>query len=582
MKIKAIYILAFILATITLNSCKKNMLDIVPTNLYPTETLILNKQNIEITINGIYAQTAMSFGRIDNGWVPAPFQLFYEGISDDALSNPTDVFFNTSAVTKGALSPSNLACFQNKWANSFRTIKFCNQFLTDIESSPVSEADKALYKDEVRFLRSYLYFDLVKLFGGVPLVLTVHDISNIECIPRSTSDDCFKFIITEVNEIIKNGNLPKSYNSLEAKQKGKVTLAAVHALNTEASLFYASKLFNPANDKNRWSDAAAAAKNAIDFCLEQGIDMEDNYEKVFVNQSQPYSKEVIWDVNTNVKDVYFYTVFDFHDRFLNPNSAGGYSGYQPTQSLVEAYETKDGKDIKDPTSGYTLDKFWENRDPRFYATILYDSASWKGKLVKAHYTYKDLSETSYSLALDMGPTNANGTLTGYVYRKLCDSTFIDLNGGIGFGAAHFIVYRFTELLLDYAETQLELGNEDVARIYINKVRSRPSVNLPAVTDAGDALWKRYRNERRVEFTLEGHRYNDLRRWKLAEEVLSEFEIKGVSIWERKKKNGITQPRKFEISKTIAKYTFAPKNYLLPIPQAEIDICGSVIPQNPGY
>lgn len=572
---KAKNIIFFIGLTILFSSCKDSILDLKPTDKYPIEVLYSTQSNVDAAMSEVYFESTTTFG-FTKGWFPINFQYFYDAMCDDAYAG--QAWINTQTFTTGALSSGNYGCFENKWNNSYAAIRTCNEFINNIGTAKIDQKLIETYKDEARFLRAFVYFDMVKLFGGVPLVFEVYDVNTVKCVSRNTSEECFNFVLTELDTIINHGNLPKSYKNLDLKWYGKVTLAAAHALRCRASLYFASKLFNPGNDRARWETAAKNSKDAIDFCIAQKISLEPNYEQCFSSPVKPYSDEVIWDETIQVDNIGTWRKWDKLDRHLQPSGYGGWSEIQPTQSLVDAYETNDGKSITDSTSGYKLNKFWENRDPRLKYTILYDSSFWHKRLVELHSTWS-ATENTYLPGKDLEDP-ANSTQTGYNYRKYLDSTWTDANTDLIRGAKHFIIFRLTELLLNYAETQIELGNEDIARKYINDVRDRASVKMPFFTASnasGATLVDRYRNERRVEMTLEGQRYNDLRRWKLAKDVINDFKVMGVKIYIESNK-----VRRVENIGPLTTYSFLDRNYLLPIPQHEIDVCPGIILQNEGY
>jgi hypothetical protein len=236
--------------------------------------------------------------------------------------------------------------------------------------------------------------------------------------------------------------------------------------------------------------------------------------------------------------------------------------------MVDSYETLDGKKITDPNSGYELNRFWENRDPRLAQSILYDGAEWKGKKI----------ETYLPGGIDSNEAPVgywNYSVTGYFVKRLLKEDVVpgdyDTQNGT---PQHNVIFRLTELYLNYAETQIALGNDVEARTYINKVRER--VGMPAVDDSGDALLERYRNERKVELFMENHRYHDLRRWGIAQDVLDGMVIQGIEI--RKSEDG-TKTYWLEDRQTIV---FPEKYNFVPIPKDEVDRSDNILVQNPGY
>lgn len=173
-----------------------------------------------------------------------------------------------------------------------------------------------------------------------------------------------------------------------------------------------------------------------------------------------------------------------------------------------------------------------------------------------------------------GPIAAwNGSMSGYYLKKFVPES-IPPTGGTVAPTTPWILFRYAEILLNYAEAQFMLGEEETAREYLNMVRSRTSVNMPDVTESGEELLQRIRHERRIELVFEGHRYFDVRRWKIADETESE-DLMGIDI----EKNGAT---KTYSPVMLTQRVWTDNLYLLPIPRAEIDRSLNSLTQNPGY
>lgn len=421
------------------------------------------------------------------------------------------------------------------------------------------------YTDEVRFIRAYLYFDLLRYWGGVPIVTTVPQLDNYTVIPKNTPDEVIKFIVDELDKILQDPKLPSSLVNCDANYKGRITTAAVQALKARTLLYAASPLFNSGNAVSKWQTAATACKAAIDYAEANGHTLYPDYGGIFTNM---YNSEEILvrsysSATANVGDLQ-----SGLDTFLNSPSNGGWCSLCPTQGMVDSYETLDGKKITDPGSGYQLNKFWENRDPRLAQSILYDGAQWKGHQIETF-----LPKGQDSNEADQGGWNYS--ITGYFVKKflkedVAQGDYDSKNGS----PQHNVIFRLAELYLNYAETQIELGNDAEARKYINKVRERS--HMPAISDAGAALKERYRNERKVELFMENHRYNDLRRWDIATSVMDNKPISGIEI--RKAVDG-TKTYSIVQRQVIL---FPSKYKFVPIPKDEIDRSNNVLIQNPGY
>ncbi|HEU0227310.1 MAG TPA: RagB/SusD family nutrient uptake outer membrane protein, partial [Arachidicoccus soli] len=253
-----------------------------------------------------------------------------------------------------------------------------------------------------------------------------------------------------------------------------------------------------------------------------------------------------------------------------PNGYDGWGGNVPLQNLVDDYEMNNGKSITDPTSGYDPTHPYDNRDPRFYATILYNGAPYRSSTVE---TYTPGGKDSKD-----GPSNWNTSKTGYYLKKFMDDNNPIDNPWSVAGNQPWIYMRYAEILLDYAEAQNEaVGPDGTVYNAINSIRARASVNMPPLPSGLSQAQMRIaiRNERRVELAFEEQRFYDVRRWKIADST-ENVPAYGISI----NKSGNT----FTYNKIIALdgRKFEDKEYWLPIPRAEIQASNNQLEQNSGY
>lgn len=465
-------------------------------------------------------------------------------------------------ITLGNITPTTLGVLdfwttggenEDDWGY-WKVITRCNIFFSNIDASPVETTLKSRMIGEMKFLRAYAYFKLVSFFGGVPLITKPFSLSDNLNVARDTYDDCMNFVVSELDEAA--ALLPLEYGNDE---KGKITKGAALSAKARALLYMASPYNNPANNLAKWQAAADAAKAVIDL---NKYSLFDSYKDQF-QRVNSYNSESIWSrpFNASVDDEIFGLEITMYS-----NGYGGFTGSTPLHNLVESYEMLSGKlPAEDPA--YDPQNPYVNRDPRFYATILYDGAPFKGREVETFLPGgKDSQESPMA--------GYNATKTGYYIRKFIDESITD-PGGLNTSNNPWIFIRYAEILLNYAEAKYFLGDEATCREYINKVRSRPSVMMPPVAETGAALLKRLQNERYIELVFEEHRYFDVRRWKIAP-VVCNIPGKRMDIWK-------------DLSTGVKTYTvidfnprhFYEKNYLVPIPQSEIDK-NPLLVQNPGY
>ena len=334
------------------------------------------------------------------------------------------------------------------------------------------------------------------------------------------------------------------------------------AIKARALLYYASPLNNPSNDMTRWQKAADAAKAIIDL---GEYSLHPDYKVLFTEAGGYNTSEIIWGrpQNDNVDQE------SRVERLLYPNGWLGFGHSHPLQNLIDDYEMLNGKKINELGANYNPQNPYVDRDPRFYYTILYDGAPFKERTIE---TFLPGGKDSP----DGAESAWNASETSYYPRKFMDESQSGATSGPdGSSSPTWIWYRYGEVLLNYAEAMFKLGNEGICRQYLNMVRSRPGVNMPPVTESGQALWDRLVNERRIELVFEEHRFFDVRRWKTAEVVFSKDRYR-MSV-HKDPATGIKTytPTFFQPAK------FNSWNYLCPIPQDAIDQ-NSNLEQNPGY
>lgn len=535
-----------LLAMHLLAACNNNLLDTRPLNKFSDKVVWQDAALIETFINNTYRV-------VPHGFQFNSRRLFC--LSDESKPRGSASY---SVINAGNISPSALGPL-DYWVGTsadpgyYKCITQCNLFLANTASSPIDSTVKKRMTGEVKTLRAYAYFGLISFFGGVPLITTPFSLDDDFNLPRNSYDECLNFVLTELDEAI--AMLPLEY---DAKNQGRLTKGAAMAIKARALLYAASPLNNPENNREKWQKAADAAKAVIDL---REYQLYPNYKDMFT-AAHAYNSEMIWvrPFNHAVDQENVGIELRFY-----PNGFNGFGQIDPLQNLVDQYETLNGKlPAEDPA--YNPQQPYINRDPRFYATILYDGAPFKGREIETFLPGgKDSKEGPLS------PWNASET--GYYPRKYIDESITDPNYNNA-SDPPWPFFRYAEVLLNYAEASFFLGQEDVCREYINQVRSRPGVNMPPVTESGDALLKRLQNERFIELAFEAHRYFDVRRWKIAPQVLN-VPAKGISI--RKDAGGNKTYSVF----TVEERHFYDKNYLVPIPQAEIEKDPALV-QNPGY
>ena len=540
---KIIYLL---LTVFTVMSCNK--LELTPLDTISDANTWSNQNLIQLYVN-------------------AQYNVLLHGYQNELLAAADDEAFNIHQygnlymVQTGQLTQDNVTDFSTKinyWDFAYSYIYNINVFFSRIDAAPVDSSFKTGVIAEMKFLRAYIYANLIWRYGGVPIIKKVFNLHDNFEVTRSSYDDCVKFIDSELDAAA--AGLPPNQ---PASQEGRASANACLALKARVLLYDASLLNNPNHDNAKWQ-AAADASAAL---LNAGYSLNPDYQGTFLTDN----KEIIF--------ARYFTQANSTNFLLEEgrNGSNGWGSQNPSQNQVNAYEMAatgklpyieqpDGSLALNPGSGYDPNNPYVGRDPRLDASILHDGSAWQGRVTETFDGGQDSPGSSIQ------PWNAS--LTSYYYKKGVVES-IPPSGSTLKPTNPWIFFRYAEVLLNYAEAEFELGHEDVARQYINMVRARPSVNMPPVTDAGEALRARIQNERRVEFAFEGLRFFDVRRWKIAD-VTENIPILRMHII--KQADG---SKTYQIE-TLEKRSFLPQHYLVPIPRSEVDKSKGSVTQNPGY
>lgn len=468
--------------------------------------------------------------------------------------------YNIWVMNEGSISADNMGGWGPRWGQLYGDIRSINIFFDQIDKVEGDQELLNFLKGEMHFLRARAYADLVKHFGGVPLITEPFELDDDFMIDRNSYREIVDFVISELDNAA--SLLP---NTRPSGTLGRATRPAALAQKSRMLLYAASKLHDPSTEPsgslfdydkvNKWQEAADAAKAVIDlgmFSLPE-VDTWKDYQLMFMSVNsetiftKPYSSQ-------------------YPDWFLDlPNSPNGYGGWatnSPTQNLVDAFQTADGKYINDPESGYdpSPSTIYNNRELRFYANIVHQGSEFRGRPVE-FYLPGGMDSAD-------GPLGHGCTHTGYTVRKFQDES-IDFTSE--YSIRPWVYFRLSEIYLNYAEAQYHLGNEDIAREYINKIRKR--VHLPDINTSGNELIRDIMHERRMELYFENHYFFDIRRWMIAEETQGDVNAIGFD-WM------IEDGEVYYNTHTVQTTTWHDRMYYIPIPRSEIDRTGLV--QNPGY
>lgn len=542
----------------SLFACDQNFLDVVPTDRVSDASILSDSVLFEAYVTNRYMGVRLADKEAE-GTLPGFGRGFeyamWSSVTDESIYNNDD---NTWLIQRGQIAPENTGIAGTFWGRSYRSIREINYALANIDQVPMSAGRRSRLKGELQFIRAFRYHDLIRNYGRVVLlgdkVYQINDdLTNPELFRRTDIKAGLDYTIAQLDEAA--ALLPAS-NDNNTWKLGRATKGAALALKSRLALYAASPLYNAGT----WQQAAAAAKAVMDlnkYSLYTG-----GYGNLFTTTDNP---EVIFSR--------LYAVGARHvclEIANGPNGYNAWGGNVPVQNLVDDYEMMDGTRITDTNTSYDPKNPYKNRDPRFYATILYNGASYRGSTVE---TFTPGGKDSKD-----GPSNWNTSKTGYYLKKFMNDNLPIDNPWDVAGTQTWIYFRYAEILLNYAEAQNEAAGPD-AGVYaaVNAVRQRTGVNMPALpaglTQA--QMRERIRNERRIELAFEEHRFYDVRRWKIAN-TTENVPAYGVEVG--KSGNTFTYTRK----EALTGRSFADKQYWLPIPRTEIQASNNQLEQNPGY
>lgn len=546
----------------------------------------IGRNEIEQSFGNVQALLSSIYADLPDGFTPIGGTAMLASATDEAeFTLETNAVHQFNTGSWNAISNPDLV-----WENNYRGIRKVNQFLLStgrinldpwkLDPSPSAQAvytnnliTIASWQYQARFLRAFFYFELVKRYGGVPILNNALSLEeDFSTISRNTLSDCIQFITNECDSAALN--LPVSTSTLpyvNLNDLGRITKVAALALKSRVLLYAASDLFNntnwaagfpnpnlislPTGDRTvRWQAASNAAKAVIDAAALPTLGAYRTLFNTFQNA------EIILARRAGANNT-FETV---NSPIGFPRGQGGNT---PTQDMVDAYQvrvnatTAEPFDWNNPTHAANP---YANRDPRLEFTIVRNGATF-GTPARPVQLYEG--------GLDGKPI-INASKTGYHVRKY---QIESLNLNIGNTGVHsWILFRYPEIYLNYAEALNEWspGNPDIKAFY-DRVRNRTGVAMPLLP-AGlsqPQVRELIRNERRVELAFEEHRAWDARRWMQGPAILG-VPVRGVNITRDPATAAVTY-----VPFVLEQRTFDAKMYLYPIPQVDINIAGSLV-QNP--
>ncbi|HEY4788491.1 MAG TPA: RagB/SusD family nutrient uptake outer membrane protein [Bacteroidales bacterium] len=490
---------------------------------------------------------------------------YLDAASDDAISSNTT---NTSIQQLAAGTYTSDSYPDDQWSTYYTAIRQTNIFITNIDRVPLKSklpngtTFNAVWKAEAKFLRAFFYFELVKRYGGVPLLGDkVYNLNDDMNIPRNSFGDCVQFIVDEC-DAIKDSLRP---DPIDANHIERPTKAAALSLKARVLLYAASPLYNGKNIEegnsftgytdysvDRWKLAADAAKAVIDLnvfeltpAFKDVFIVELNTERIFAKQGGKN-----YNIETTNGPVGF---------------SPGNGRTSPTQELANAFGMANGKDINETGSGYDPTQPYVNRDPRFYKTFFYNGTTWLSRQVE-----------TFEGGLDKPGGTKQQTRTGYYLRKFMGD-FENATSYANTSHDH-IYFRLGEILLNYAEARNEYLTAPDNEVYqaVEAIRQRAGL-IPYELTANltqQQMRTIIHNERRKELAFEEHRFYDVRRWKEADTTFNKV-LHGELVYKLGSGSYSYQ------ADSVFKMKFTTRMYFAPIPYSEV-VKNKNMVQNPGW
>lgn len=568
----------------TLGSCDDGFLDTQPLGQVSESAVWTDAGLAEAFVTDIYG--GLGFGGFD--------EQMLASLTDEAIfTHPGRGITN---VTEARSNPQDTGWIggTRSWNNMYNRVRSANIAIENL-SDPKFPNDNGIVDrllGEATFMRAYFSHQLLRNFGAFPIpdrTIELGDDTFEKA--RNTFEECVNFI---------NADLDKAATLLDGKNmvRGRASKVAALALKSRVLLYAASDLhdvstassksstisgyankeligFTSGDRMTRWQNAKSAAKSVLDLVSGNQLDHTapldpETAKTVYMNNSLSRNG----GENEMIFGRYFLSSKPEgggrQGLFNGPNGYNNWAGNTPVQLLIDDYEMMDGSefDWNNPANAKTP---YVDRDPRFYSTFLYDGAQWKPRS-SANQSRDPLGQIqtgSYEVVNSSGAKvvwpgldtrsspieDWNGSYTGYYIRKFVEPnpTFVDQNT---WQEIPWPAIRVSEIVLNYVEACIELGEEEEARTWLNKIRFR--AGMPAITASGQALKEKYINERRVELVFEEHRYYDVRRWMIAEETLG------------RQANGIKVTGKLKPGQSISVYRYDPEIYDYSYEIIEID------------
>lgn len=524
----------------------EDFLDRQPLDSLSTATFWNTESDAMLALTGVYHLE----GTLSQGpkhqysfWNQDTYLRVFEATTDNGKEKDDVV----TDFNNGDMAPS-YGPIRQLWANTYRKIAKCNNFLENIDAVQMDLSKLEEMKAEVKTIRAYDYSNLAFYWGAVPLITKVLTIDEANTVTRTPKQEVISFVIEELKNSIPNLPITRPDN-----ERGRITKGGALAILGRVQM--AEQL---------WEDAKNTYKQIIDLNI---YSIDPNFKQLFEEKGENSSEIILSSVR--MPEIYGNSI----QLAVLGFTWGGFHHYSPFNELVEEFECIDGLPINESPM-YDHDNPYVNRDPRLYDTFFIDKVTTFKNIL--YVTHPDSSPQKYPDQLLRRPWS------GYSVKKFADE---DYTGQIRTYGGDFPMVRYAEVLLSYLEANIETGviSQAVLDQTINMVRGRADVSMPRITETDPVkLTTILRRERRVELAWEGLRLYDLFRWRIAH-INLRGRFHGMKITSVAEAPSYTKLPVNENGYFFIEETYFRENvdYLWPIPQSEIDVNPNLT-QNPGY
>lgn len=574
-------------------ACDDSILDVGPPDQLSDDQVFSDAALAEAFVNDIYRGTGHGL----NG--TKLFILTDDGHNTRSSGGP-QMRSELTPTSLGTMGGSRFSHYN--WAPLYRSIRQTNVFLEQIDQAEFDPAVRDRLKGEVLFLRAFFYHNLLRVYGGVPIITQVYGLNDDFEAARNSFAETVDFIVADLDAAA--ALLPLSYPETDL---GRATRGAALALKSRVLTTAASDLYHenpsgmaetgytePQDRQAMWRAARDAAQAVIDVGIYElyranpapGDDLLANQTNLWLElNNSEFIFARYWLRARGSTDIPNVGVYD------GPNGYHNWGSNTPTQNLVDAYRMADGSkfDWNDPEHAANP---YANRDPRFYSSIHFDGARWVERPPDVlQYDSVGILQTFRQLTLPDGTVvpgvdsrfgpieDWNGTWAGYYKRKAIDPA---VDHQYVAQEVPWVFIRFAEILFNHAEASIELGDDAEAIRVLDLVRTRAGMPGIEASLPGSTLEEEFQNEKRIEMAFEELRYFDARRWMIAPELFGE-DAKGIDITV-KAIDYLDRGTYFDYTYTIISVEereWLDKMYFFPIQRDEINR-NPLLVQNPGY